>query len=214
MVMKEPGFLHPPSPCLPPVNRTKCIELTHELRGWVHRHEVQQTKFRRTNNSQHKPARTILKRDEKESSGAQFVTVEYTDTSEEKSQGSELQVYYAPHHTYSDLFDEINRRGDTFYVVSFRRDHLLLPATSHNKGRRPKMSMVLPAMNINDSIIKDKEFEVMMQIDCEVTDTRILHIKSSSIPAFLRVNRTDTLYPPSPADSQATPPVAVLMGSA
>ncbi|XP_067086518.1 cyclic AMP-dependent transcription factor ATF-6 alpha [Osmerus mordax] len=209
MVMKEPGFLQPPSPCLPPVNRTKCIELTHELRGWVHRHEVQQTKYRRMN----KPARTILKRDEKEPSGAQIVTVEYTDTSEEKSHGSELQVYYAPHRTYSDLYDEINRRGDTFYVVSFRRDHLLLPATSHNKGRRPKMSMVLPAMNINDSIIKDKEFEVMMQIDCEVTDTRILHIKSSSIPAFLRVNRTDTLYPPSPADSQATPPVAVLMGS-
>ena len=73
---------------------------------------------------------------------------------------------------------------------------------------------VLFVWPLADSIIKDKEFEVMMQIDCEVTDTRILRIKSSSIPAFLRVNRTDTLYPPSPTDSQATPPVAVLMGSA
>ncbi|AWP11020.1 putative cyclic AMP-dependent transcription factor ATF-6 alpha [Scophthalmus maximus] len=212
MVVKDPVFLRPPPPCQPPLNRTKCKELAHELRGWVHRHEVQQTKSRRMSNSNHKPTRTILKTENKEN--AQILTVQYTETTEEKNPGSELQVYYAPHHTYSDFFDELNRRGDTFYVVSFRRDHLLLPATNHNKGSRPKMSLVLPAMNINDSIIGDKEFEVMMQIDCEVTDTRILHIRSSTIPPLLRVNRTDTFYQHSPTSNQATPPVGVLMGSA
>ncbi|GLD50252.1 cyclic AMP-dependent transcription factor ATF-6 alpha [Lates japonicus] len=212
MVVKDPIFLRPPPPCQPPINRTKCIELAHELRGWVHRHEVQQTKSRRMSNSHHKPTRTILKTENKEA--AQILTVQYTETAEKKNPGSELQVYYAPHHTYSDFFDEINRRGDTFYVVSFRRDHLLLPATNHNKGSRPKMSVLLPAMNINDSIIRDKEFEVMMQIDCEVTDTRILHIRSSTIPPLLRVNHTDTFYQHSPTDNQATPPVGVLMGSA
>ncbi|XP_059197043.1 cyclic AMP-dependent transcription factor ATF-6 alpha [Centropristis striata] len=217
MVVKDPVFLRPPPPCQPPVNRTKCLELAHELRGWVHRHEVQQTKTRRTSNSNHKPTRTILKTQNKEADSAQIVTVQYTETTEEKSPGSELQVYYAPHHTYSDFFDELNRRGDTFYVVSFRRDHLLLPATNHNKGSRPKMSVVLPAMNINDSIIRDKDYQVMMQIDCEVTDTRIIHIRSSTIPPVLRVNHTDTFYQHPSTDSQAAPPpppVGVLMGSA
>ncbi|XP_037626326.1 cyclic AMP-dependent transcription factor ATF-6 alpha [Sebastes umbrosus] len=214
MVVKDPIFLRPPPPCLPPVNRTKCLELAHELRGWVHRHEVQQTRSRRMSNSNHKPTRTILKTENKETDSAQIVTVQYTESTEEKNPGNELQVYYAPHHTYGDFFDELNRRGDTFYVVSFRRDHLLLPATSHNKGSRPKMSLVLPAMNINDSIIRDKDFEVMMQIDCEVTDTRILHIRSSTIPPLLRVNRTDTFYQHSSTDGQAAPPVGVLMGSA
>ncbi|XP_034736747.1 cyclic AMP-dependent transcription factor ATF-6 alpha isoform X1 [Etheostoma cragini] len=214
MVVKDPIFLRPPPPCQPPVNRTKCRELAHELRGWVHRHEVQQTKSRRMSNSNNKPTRTILKTENKEADGAQIVTVQYTETTEGKNLGNELQVYYAPHHTYSDFFDEINRRGDTFYVVSFRRDHLLLPATNHNKGSRPKMSLVLPAMNINDSIIRDKDYEVMMQIDCEVTDTRILHIRSSSIPPLLRVNRTGTFYQHPSTDSQAAPPVGVLMGSA
>uniref|UniRef100_A0A8C6Q6U5 Activating transcription factor 6 n=1 Tax=Nothobranchius furzeri TaxID=105023 RepID=A0A8C6Q6U5_NOTFU len=204
MVVKSPIFLRPPLPCQPPVNRTKCIELAHELSGWVHRHEVQHTKSRRSL----KPSRPVL------ADVAQIVTVPYAETTEERTPGSELQVYYAPQHTYSDFFDELNRRPDTFYVVSFRRDHLLLPATNHNKGSRPKMSVVLPAMNIKDSIIKDEEFEVMMQIDCEVTDTRILHIRSSSIPHLLKVNHTDTFYQHSTTDSKAVPPVGVLMGSA
>ncbi|XP_017262942.1 cyclic AMP-dependent transcription factor ATF-6 alpha isoform X2 [Kryptolebias marmoratus] len=214
MVVKSPVYIRPPPPCQPPVNRTKCIELAHELRGWVHRHEVEQTKSRRTSNGNLKPRRPVLKTENEEADIAQIVTVPYKEAAENRPPGSELQVYYAPQHTYGDFFDELNRRGDTFYVVSFRRDHLLLPATNHNKGSRPKMSVVLPAMNINDSIIKDKEFEVMMQIDCEVTDTRILHIRSSSIPPLLRANRTGTFYQRAPTNTKAAPPVGVLMGSA
>ncbi|XP_061681877.1 cyclic AMP-dependent transcription factor ATF-6 alpha [Syngnathoides biaculeatus] len=214
MVVKELNFLRPPPPCLPPVNRTKCIKLVHELRGWVHRHDVQLTKSRRMSNSHLRPSRNFLKTEHKDAESSQIVTVPYAKNAKEKTLGSELQVYHRPPHTYSDFFAEINRRGDTFYVVSFRRDHLLLPATNHNKGSRPKMSVVLPAMNINDSIIGDKEFEVMMQIDCEVTDTRILHIRSATIPPMLRVNRTQTFYQRSPADAQASAPLGVLVGSA
>lgn len=54
----------------------------------------------------------------------------------------------------------------------------------------------------------------MMQIDCEVTDTRILHIRPSAIPPLLRVNRTDTFYQHFQPENPAAPPVGVLMGSA
>uniref|UniRef100_A0A671QJ23 Cyclic AMP-dependent transcription factor ATF-6 alpha-like n=1 Tax=Sinocyclocheilus anshuiensis TaxID=1608454 RepID=A0A671QJ23_9TELE len=214
MVVKDPLYFRTPPPCQPPVNRTKCMKIAHELRGWVHRHEVERTKTRRMSNTQHR-GRTILKAADKRAEVPQIMTqIQYTDSSE-KTPSSELQVYYAPHRTYNDFFDELNRRGDTFYVISFRRDHLLLPATNHNKGSRPKMSVVLPAMNYNESIIKDKEFEVMMQIDCEVMDTRILHIKSSTIPPILRANQTDTdsFYHAAPNNNQPAAPVGVLMGS-
>ncbi|XP_061154247.1 cyclic AMP-dependent transcription factor ATF-6 alpha isoform X2 [Syngnathus typhle] len=210
MVVKELNFLRsrPPPSCLPPVNRTKCLELAHELRGWVNRHDLQLTKSRRMSNSHLRPSRSILKSEHKDAENSQIVTVPYAEAAKEKTPGSELQVYYRPSHTYGDFFAEINRRGDTFYVVSFRRDHLLLPATSHNKGSRPKMSVVLPAMNVNDSVIGDKEFEVMMQIDCEVTDTRILHIRSATIPPMLRVNRTQTFYQ---QEAQPAPPMDLMI---
>ncbi|XP_062858096.1 cyclic AMP-dependent transcription factor ATF-6 alpha isoform X2 [Trichomycterus rosablanca] len=214
VVKRDPVYFRNLPPCQPPVNKTKCIKMASELKGWVYRHEAERTKSQR-NTSTHTRPRTFTKMGNKKAEVAQIVTVQYSESSEKHS-GNELQVYYAPHRTYSDFFDEINRRGDTFYVVSFRRDHLLLPATNHNRGSRPKMSVVLPAININDSVIKDKEFEVMMQIDCEVMDTRILHIKSSSIPPILRVNETDTgsFYHSANTNNQTAPSVGVLMGSA
>ncbi|KAF4021111.1 hypothetical protein G4228_013848 [Cervus hanglu yarkandensis] len=159
--------------------------LNHELRGWVHRHEVERTKSRRMTNNQQKTR--ILQGALEQGSNSQLMAVQYTETTSiSRNSGSELQVYYASPRSYQDFFEAIRRRGDTFYVVSFRRDHLLLPATTHNKTSRPKMSIVLPAININENVINGQDYEVMMQIDCQVMDTRILHIKSSSVPPYLR----------------------------
>lgn len=66
--------------------------------------------------------------------------------------------------------------------------------------------------SITDSVIKDDTFEVMMQIDCEVMDTKILHIKTSSIPEILRANTTD--FQSTHANRKASASVGVLSDSA
>ncbi|XP_012494965.1 PREDICTED: cyclic AMP-dependent transcription factor ATF-6 alpha [Propithecus coquereli] len=213
MVLTEEPLLYiPPPPCQPLINTTESLRLNHELRGWVHRHEVERTKSRRMTNNQQKTR--ILQGALEQGSNSQLMAVQYTETTSiSRNSGSELQVYYASPRSYQDFFEAIRRRGDTFYVVSFRRDHLLLPATTHNKTTRPKMSIVLPAININDNVINGQDYEVMMQIDCQVMDTRILHIKSSSVPPYLRDqqrNQTNTFFGSPPAATEATHVVSTI----
>ncbi|XP_067846871.1 cyclic AMP-dependent transcription factor ATF-6 alpha isoform X2 [Heptranchias perlo] len=147
MVVKKEPLLFVQRACQPQVNKTESLRLADELRGWVHRHEVVRVKLRKGSKMLHK-IRTVSKPVDKKTDVAQYVTRKYTDI-DEKNSGSELQVYYAPDKRYPDFFEAIRRRGDTFYLISFRRDHLLLPASSHNKTTRPKMSLVLPAMNVD-----------------------------------------------------------------
>merc|ERR1719361_1491833 len=87
--------------------------------------------------------------------------------------------------SYEALFEAIQRREDTFYVVSFSGDHLLLPAKSKNESSRPRMSLLLPSVPLNDSMQPPENHVAMMQIDCEVMNTRLLHIHEDSIPEHL-----------------------------
>ncbi|XP_040859201.1 cyclic AMP-dependent transcription factor ATF-6 alpha [Ochotona curzoniae] len=212
VLTEEPVLYIPPPPCQPLINTTESLRLNHELRGWVHRHEVERTKSRRMTNHQQKTR--ILQGALEQGSNSQLMAVQYTETTSiSGNSGSELQVYYASPRSYQDFFEAIRRRGDTFYVVSFRRDHLLLPATTHNKTSRPKMSIVLPAININENVINGQDYEVMMQIDCQVMDTRILHIKSSSVPPYLRDqqrNQTNGFFGSPPAATEATHVVSAI----
>ena len=54
-----------------------------------------------------------------------------------------------PRFTYASFFEAIHRREDTFYVVSFSGDHLLLPASARNESSRPRMSLLLPSVPLN-----------------------------------------------------------------
>ncbi|XP_068592957.1 LOW QUALITY PROTEIN: cyclic AMP-dependent transcription factor ATF-6 beta [Cebidichthys violaceus] len=176
-------------------NRSESLRLADELRGWVQRHQIDRKK------SGGKPkvakkAKIAQKAQLRKTNFSRYLPIQA-----HRSIESQLQVLPGPEVTYSDFLDAIDRREDTFYVVSFRRDHLLLPAISHNKTSRPKMSLVMPAMSVNESLYNSSHgYEMMMQVDCEVMDTRIVPIKSSAVPPSLR----DPLPLPPPPPTTTT----------
>ncbi|XP_053235090.1 cyclic AMP-dependent transcription factor ATF-6 beta isoform X3 [Podarcis raffonei] len=180
-------------------NRTESLRLADELSGWVRRHQIN----RRKPSQSRKAAQASQEKPQKKPPSPSRYVPASPPRHPERNSLSQLQVYQHPDHTEHDFMDAIDRREDTFYVVSFRRDHLLLPAISHNKTSRPKMSLVMPAMALNESLYNSSlGYEVMMQIDCEVMDTRVIHIKSSTVPPFLRrhdaATRDNRTHPSSP----------------
>lgn len=163
-------------------NRSESLRLADELRGWVHRHQINRKKSGGKPKIAKKAKIAQHKAQQRKTNFSRYLPIQA-----HRSIESQLQVLPGPEVTYSDFLDAIDRREDTFYVVSFRRDHLLLPAITHNKTSRPKMSLVMPAMSVNESLYNSSQgYEMMMQVDCEVMDTRIVPIKSSAVPPSLR----------------------------
>ncbi|XP_076436924.1 uncharacterized protein LOC143276303 [Babylonia areolata] len=82
------------------------------------------------------------------------------------------------------LLNAIPRRNDTFYVLSFNTDYFLVPATAHNKTARPRMSLVMPVVSetLNDTMQPPEGSVGMMQIDCEILTTQLIHVRKSAFP--------------------------------
>lgn len=166
-------------------NRTESLRLADELSGWVQRHQRGRRKVpQRVQERQKSQLR-------KKSPPVKAVPTQPPGPPgpPERDSVGQLQLYRHPDRSQPEFLDAIDRREDTFYVVSFRRDHLLLPAISHNKTSRPKMSLVMPAMAPNETLSgrgPPGDYEEMMQIECEVMDTRVIHIKTSTVPPSLR----------------------------
>ena len=93
-----------------------------------------------------------------------------------------------PRNTFASFFEAIDRRDDTFYVVSFSGDHLLVPATNHTKTNRPLMSLLLPAVVTSNTTDNQSDTIAMMKIDCQVTNTQMVHIMKDAIPVHLTEN--------------------------
>uniref|UniRef100_A0A8D1LA79 Activating transcription factor 6 beta n=1 Tax=Sus scrofa TaxID=9823 RepID=A0A8D1LA79_PIG len=170
-------------------NRTESLRLADELSGWVQRHQRGRRKIpQRAQERQKSQLR-------KKSPPIKAAVPTQSPGPPERDAARQLQLYRHPDRSQPEFLDAIDRREDTLYVVSFRRDHLLLPAISHNKTSRPKMSLVMPAMAPNETLSgrgPPGDYEEMMQIECEVMDTRVIHIKTSTVPPSLRKQPAST----------------------
>lgn len=212
------GRAYPMCPVSIPVNQTESIRLASELQRWIgdfpeyfnvtknandlDLNEISdyllsaaggraiKSLYNQIQNigKHNKPASKKSVRDKDSSNHRKHNANVGVQTARTNANENRVQVYNADAIKYAEFFDEIRRQDDTFYVVSFKGDHLLLPAVAHNKTFRPKMSLMLPA--VNGSFSDNGKF-TLMQIDCEVINTSMLHIKKSSIPDHLW-NRTST----------------------
>lgn len=102
----------------------------------------------------------------------------------QSTSNGQLQPYKIYEANYEDFIHTLDRKNDTLYFISFKRDHLILPATVQNQTQRPKMSLILPASmaNLNKSIHVPVNHVPMIKIDCEVEDTKLVFVKRSHIP--------------------------------
>ena len=67
-----------------------------------------------------------------------------------------VEVFSPTLREHAALFDALRRKDDTFYVVWFSGEHLLLPASRQNNTVRPKMSLVFPAVPISGRFLVKK----------------------------------------------------------
>uniref|UniRef100_A0A5S6R4K7 BZIP domain-containing protein n=1 Tax=Trichuris muris TaxID=70415 RepID=A0A5S6R4K7_TRIMR len=80
------------------------------------------------------------------------------------------------------FFSSLHWRNDTFYVVSILKDYLILPATAYNRTSRPRMSLIMPAIPYNDTLPVSFEGLAMLQIECEVMNTKLLQLSGQRNP--------------------------------
>ncbi|XP_053665203.1 cyclic AMP-dependent transcription factor ATF-6 alpha [Anopheles marshallii] len=109
----------------------------------------------------------------------------------------DVDLYYPKIHVkYAEFFEEIGRRDDTFYLVSFSEEHLLLPALAYNKTNRPRMSLMLPTVTASSTPMSNgtnrSDKITLMQIDCEVMNTSVIQIREKMIPGALRPQGDET----------------------
>ncbi|CAF0902515.1 unnamed protein product, partial [Didymodactylos carnosus] len=210
--MSDQNIKYPYMQCVAFINKTHSQRINKDLHSWVEDHNKQgiikekssspiilnsvplaihDTKNKKTStataekpNGNSPSSRLILR---KKSHSKPIDDVEVEDEQDHQAtaeRSNSLQPYNRHDRNHDEFFRAINRKNDTVYIVSFKRDHLILPATVQNQTQRPKMTLVMPASmtNFNKSMRVPPHHVPMIQIDCEVDDTKLVYVKRGSIP--------------------------------
>jgi len=180
------------SQCNTSVNQTESIRLDTELRDWFKVEPSEKLVRRKPTKAPHKkktyPVGKVVKSPPNSLTGSVYHML-IQEPAQEPSANSLSVFSNIPRNTFASFFEAIDRRDDTFYVVSFSGDHLLVPATNHTKANRPLMSLLLPAVvTSNSSADNQSDTIAMMKIDCQVTNTQMVHIMKDAIPVHLTEN--------------------------
>ncbi|KAL0276257.1 UNVERIFIED_CONTAM: hypothetical protein PYX00_003863 [Menopon gallinae] len=167
-----------------PINQTESIRLESELRRWIGGDEDFSRPLKRNTSKNSDYSQTFEKMNKNQSRSKR----KYRIRKMQQASDVEVDVFRMKPHffNFDTFFEAIHRRDDTFYLVSFSADHLLLPALAHNKTSRPKMSLMLPAFLSNTTVGDTSDQVEMMQIDCEVTNTQLLSVNENDIPSHMR----------------------------
>lgn len=183
-----------PPMCPTYFNKTESMRLAEQLAGWMSRHEEKKKKVVKI---EVKPEKEKQIRPISTLSHAMRGEVHLTDRKYKRvnSKYNQLQLYEGAD-SGRDFLKALHRRNDTFYVLSFDEDYYLVPAVYHNKTSRPRMSLVMPAVALNESMMPGEGQVGMMQIDCEVMNTQLIHVQKTSIPRNARekYNNTKSKY--------------------
>ncbi|XP_071855860.1 bZIP_ATF6 domain-containing protein ATf6 isoform X3 [Bombus fervidus] len=200
----EDGFrknISIPQPMCPMhINHSESIRLDYELRRWIGGKSDQDnwTTLKKAKldakliESLSSPPHVMQTKTKRKRNLAEKSKSEILRKTTDSSISNAVEVFSPIIKEHASLFEALGRRDDTFYVVWFSGEHLLLPASSKNSTGRPRMSLVLPALPMNETFSTPANHITMMQIDCEVTNTQLLHLQQSIIPNLKTTNRSES----------------------
>ncbi|CAF4027074.1 unnamed protein product [Rotaria sp. Silwood1] len=149
--------------CVAYINKTHSQRINRDLHSWVQDHteksENNESLIISDSKSISIPSNEII-RSKSDSSiePLQHISRKVARQTKYQSESKgQLQPYKTSEVNYDDFIHSIDRKNDTLYFVSFKRDHLILPAKVQNQTQRPKMSLILPASmaNLNSIFINN-----------------------------------------------------------